>query len=245
VKTLAALTSIPGRPLEQVLRALRPQVDALHVLLDPAYRRIPRYCEDLCDEVALDEARLGSGGKFFWAQSWRGLYLCCDDDILYPKRYVVRMRSEVERWGGRAIVSCWGRIYPPHPLNFLDWQGTGSYRAATPGAWVNHLGTGTLAFPTTLNVPARWPTHNDEEIDFNVWAQRQGRPLWCIEHPADWPPRLPLDPNAPTVFKAAKASGYAARNAGLASVEWRVHRPPECPELGSAGPGAADPPTGR
>ena len=226
---LAALASLPGRPLEQVLRALRPQVDALHVLLSPVYGVVPAYCDELCDVVLMPTIDPGSGGKFAWARTWQGLYFACDDDILYPPDYVARVTEQIGRWDGRAAVSCWGRTYPAQPRDFWDWLGEGSYRPAVPqGRWVNHLGTGALAFDTALNLPDCWPTHNEEEIDFNVWAQHERLPLWLMARPADWPARIPVDPAAPTLFKQAKATAFAARNAGLAEIGrnggWQVFR---------------------
>src|SRR5262249_21870958 len=83
----ASLASVPGRaePLQAVVAALLPQVDALNVYLN-GYEETPPFLDD--DRIVVAHSRehgdRGDAGKFFWAGEVDGYHLLCDDDMGYP-----------------------------------------------------------------------------------------------------------------------------------------------------------------
>ncbi len=221
-KTLAVVVTMPGRPLEQVLASLRPQVDELAVYCN-GFESVPKSAA-IADHVRCDPANsVGASGKFFLSRQWKGIYLACDDDLRYPPDYVQVMRDAVRRWNGRALVTCHGRVL--HGGRFEAT--TETYRALDecPGQWLNYPGSCALAFDTRLKVPDVFPKNNEESA-LAVWAQRCGVPIWLLAHRAEWlETLLPPKYSGPTVWKAEKAAGFANRDAMLSQVpDWPVNQ---------------------
>jgi hypothetical protein len=223
---MAGMASIPGRPLARALRSLAPQVTRIGVVLN-GYTSVPSVVRELGCKWVLDPTNArNAAGKFHWARAWRGAYITVDDDVEYPPDYVEQLWAELQRWERRVVVSAWGRIYPEWPDGFFNWLGEGRYVEANPEArWVNYAGTGSLMWDTKrVKVPSMWYPPDQEEGLFNVWAQNRRVPLRQIAHPYDWPARIPLEAEAPTLFKDAKAEGFATRNAILEDgAPWRVY----------------------
>ena len=220
-RTLAVVVTMPGRPLDQVLASLRPQVDELAVYCNgfdsPPKSALPDYVR--CDP----DNTVGASGKFFLSRSHTGIYLACDDDLLYPPDYVQVMCDAVRRWDGRALVTCHGRELYAGRFEAARL----AYRAlaACRGRWLNYPGSCALAFDTRLKVPDVFPKNNEESA-LAVWAQQHGVPIWLLPHEADWlQTLLPPKYKGPTVWKAEKAAAFANRNAILSQVdEWWVHQ---------------------
>lgn len=222
---LAALASQPGRPLERVLRSLRPQVDELAVLLN-GYAEVPAYVHELTDRIELDPTnRRGAEGKFLWADRWEGLYLSCDDDLEYPTDYVATMRTAVERWQGRALVSAHGKLYQGAVQHWKGWAEAHRCTEGVSGArWINHPGTGVMAFDTAMDLPASWGRKNCADLQVAIWAQQHRVPVWLIASPPLWL-RYLLPAGAATIAKAALVDRFQERNALIQSVgTWAVHR---------------------
>lgn len=221
--TLAVVVTMPGRPLEHVLESLRPQVDELAVYCNGFDSR-PESA-GLADRVHLDsDNSVGASGKFFLTEQWDGIYLACDDDLLYPPDYVQVMRDAVQRWNGQALVTCHGRVL--HEGRFDTSRST--YRALDecPETWLNYPGSCALAFDTRLQVPNVFPKNNEESA-LAVWAHEHQVPIWLLPHRAGWlKSLLPAKYDGPTVWKAEKAAGFANRNATLSRIsEWGVYVP--------------------
>lgn len=221
-RTLAVVVTMPGRPLEQVLASLRPQVDELAVYCN-GFDSVPKSAA-LADHVHCDPGNhLGASAKFYLTRQWNGIYLACDDDLLYPPDYAQVMRDAVRQWDGQALVTCHGRVL--HAGRFQAANST--YRALDdcPGRWLNYPGSCALAFNTRLEIPPVLPKNNEESA-LAVWAQLHGFPIWLLPHRADWlKSLLPHKYDGPTVWKAEKAAGFANRNAMLSQVtDWAVHQ---------------------
>jgi len=221
-RTLAVVVTMPGRPLEQVLASLRPQVDELAVYCN-GFKSVPKSAA-IADHVRCDLANsVGASGKFFLSRQWEGIYLACDDDLCYPPDYVERMRDAVRQFDGRALVTCHGRVLDAGCFEAAEE----TYRALDdcPGRWLNYPGSCALAFDTWLRVPDVFPKNNEESA-LAVWAQRRGVPIWLLPHCAGWlETLLPPKYDGPTVWKAEKAAGFANRNAMLSQIaDWPVHQ---------------------
>ena len=227
--TLAVLATIPGREaaLAICLRSLRPQVDEIRVVCN-GFSEPPAIVTELADSYDLDPVdQHGSAAKLRFAAAWTGLYLGCDDDLEYPADYVERMRGRVQRWKGRAIVTCHGRILKPAATSFLSVEAAWAPQQANPGAWINYPGGCAIAFDSRLALPAFVPGKNLEEAHLAVWAQRRGVPIWLAAHDAGWLRYLLNGTKLPTIWAEEKAVRFANRNRVLAPIGngegWKVY----------------------
>lgn len=230
-RSLAALATIPGREavLAGALTSLRPQVEVLRVVCHDMAEP-PACVRQLADEWVCKPDGEGAAAKFRWAGSWSGLYLAVDDDFAYPPDYVETMRRWVRRWKGAALVVGCGRILSPTTARFQDAKRIFAPRQDCPGGWINYGCSGVLAFDTRLQVPSTFPVRNADEAGLAVWAQRRRVPFWLVAHKAGWLRYLIEDREAPTVWKAARADGFTARNGVLAGYlasggVWNIWKP--------------------
>ncbi len=224
---LAALATIPGREatLAQCLASLRPQVDVLRVICHDV--QAPPAAAALADEVVCIPDTAGSAAKLRWARAWKGTYLACDDDFLYPPDYVATMTDVLARYGGQALVTCHGRILTPHTKGFLDCTKKWPPQEETVAAWINYPGACALAFDTKLRVPSTVPGKNLEEVHLAVWAQQNRVPIALVPHAKGWLKYLLAEKEGPTIWQAEKSVGFKNRNAVLREhsrhSRWRVY----------------------
>lgn len=227
MRTLVAIATTPEREhiLPLALASLRKQCDRLCVYLN-GHAEVPPCVLDLADRFTRSPTNEGADKKFHWAHDHDGIYLSCDDDFLYPMNYVCRMADEVERWGGRAVVTAHGRTYPPHPLNAAD-QLRGLSATLTSrvphGRWVNHAGTGVLAWDAQrIKVPLSYPVMNRTDVQFSAWANVQGIPIWAIAHNPGW--LKPIQVTADSISRQSRRERHATKNALLLQhPEWKLH----------------------
>lgn len=224
---MAALATIPGRPLGAVLRTLRPQVDTLVVFCNGFYTP-PDEVLQYADDWDVDpENSAQDRAKFAWAATWRGVYLTCDDDILYPADYVSRHVAAIKRFGKAVISTAHGRIIKPEAENWGDQCRATRYWEASPGFWCNWAGTGVSAFHTTLRVPPIWPGAETNADGYLArWCQERQVPIWCLPRHAGWiQPHPRRDWQA--MFEADRSNEYANVNAHVRAIPaWRVYTDP-------------------
>lgn len=220
--------------LPKVLGSLLPQVDKIALFLN-GYDKPPDIVTDLERagrlRYELSRDNLGAEKKFHWAGEWQGIYCTTDDDMIYPPDYVARMIEAVERWKGQALVACHGRSYKPRAGNVHEVM-PGSvglfYTRIDEGRWVNHAGTGVMAWDARLiRVPTEWPERNLADMQVAVWAQQNKVPIWLLAHQAHWLKSLaPLDPKG--IWKTSQAQSHSRRNEKLRRQSsrgtWTVHR---------------------
>ena len=231
MRTFAGIASLPGRPLEQVVRSLRPQVDHLFVWLN-GHRAVPWFVRELCDAYICRGLNEGSSRKLSGRAVLKdaGLYFACDDDLEYPPDYVSTLLAEFERWGPDVLVTACGRTLIPEAKGWRDWVGGGRYITEVPEArWINYVGGGAFAFHTSLELPPIDPP-NEEEAVLSVWAQQHRIPIRLVARPYDWPRRIPLAPGAFTLYEEAVKERFATRNRIIQSwSNWAVHTPAGVP----------------
>lgn len=227
MKTMAAVVTIPGRPVERVLRSLRGQVDVLAVFCN-GFMDPPAIVRALADLIATDPDDLrGSSRKLHWADQWDGLYLACDDDIEYPADYAKTMAREVARWDGVALVTSHGRVLRPYAKSFSDCHYSARPFRDEAGRWLNYPGGGTLGWDSSvLHVPPDFPDlpKNREQLGVALWAQDHGVPIRLVAHSAEWLTPLPV--TGRTIWAEEKRAGFPA-NAIIAEAErpWTVFLP--------------------
>lgn len=214
--TLAALATIPRRVelLEQTLASLRPQVDRLHVYLNGYdLDKVPACVHEYADAFAFSATNEGAERKFWWADKHDGIYLSCDDDIVYPDNYVATMTAALAEHGG--IVTAHGRTYlgRPETVHNVVPGSIGIYhRRIDNGHPVNHGGTGVMCWDTReVSMPTAWPLKNIADMQVAVWAQLEGVPMWLIAHQANWLKSGALhDPES--IWHASRVDGHRRRS---------------------------------
>lgn len=227
MKTLVAVATGAEREalLPSSLGSLRRQCDILKVFLN-GHHEVPACVRDLADEYIHSPENNGADEKFHWAHEHEGIYLSCDDDFTYPPDYVRRMVEGVERWQGRALVTAHGRTYPAHPKDagdqILGRAATLSHRVPH-GRWVNHAGTGVLAWDATkIKVPLTYPVINRTDVQLSAWANAQGIPIWVVGHNPNW--LQPIPNRCDSVGKQSRRENHSTKNALLlAHPEWKLH----------------------
>lgn len=220
----AALATFPARlpTLEKVLQRLRPQVDRLCVYCDK-YEDAPPIVKSLADEYCCGDK--GDAGKFAWAQAEEGYYLTCDDDLLYDPHYVEWMIAEVQRWGGRAIVTAHGRTFQGPAKDFLSDNRDGTQhdfsRSIGEGAWINWPGTGCMATDLSVRtLPVENLVKNACDNVLALWGQVFHIPMWWAGRSRQMVDDLVL---TPSIWKAALDDGCKQMNIALQEWEhWRT-----------------------
>lgn len=214
METLAALASIPTRAhlLSDTLASLRPQVDRIAVYLN-GYEIVPPCVPELADEWIQCSENEGAERKFFWAPEHRGIYLSCDDDIIYPPDYAATMLEALTEHGG--IVTAHGRVFLGRPVDVHDVR-PGSvgifHRRIDYGRHVNHGGTGVMAWNAqAVSMRREWALKNMSDMQVAVWAQCANVPMWLIKHEANWL-RSPTTEDPQGLFRLSQAQSHRRRN---------------------------------
>jgi hypothetical protein len=225
MRTLVALATTPDRValLSESLPSLRKQCDRLHVYLN-GHTEVPPVVWDLADEHVLSSVNAGADKKLHWAHQHDGVYLSCDDDFVYPPDYVPRMAGAVQHWGGKALVTAHGRVFPPQPKDMADQVCRATLNSRVPhGRWVNHAGTGVLAWDASqIKVPLEFPVQNRSDVQLSAWANQQGIPIWVVPHNPTW--LRPIRHQGTSVGASSRAERHATNNALLhAHPEWKLH----------------------
>lgn len=227
---LAGLASLPGREssLEQVVDAIAPQVEQLHVSLN-GHHRVPSFLGRHPNVFpTLRPSNGGDAEKFAAVDEWDGLVVTVDDDIAYPPDYVGRLVDGLDRHRG-SLVSF-------HGGTTAGWNG--SHGAASVkkirclGALdaddvdVNVLGTGTLAWHTDLVPIFRdvFRNANMADVHLAAHAHRFGIPMAALAHSEGW--LRDIQPAGPSIYESNRAADgsardtRAARKAELDLVDW-------------------------
>lgn len=193
MKIMAGLASIPEREssLKRVLESLSPQVDKIALSLND-YERVPSFVAGFGNvEPTVRPLNGGDAEKFAGVDSWAGVVVTADDDVLYPRDYVQTIVAGLERYDYRAAVSF-------HGGTTLGWNGSAvaaSHKRirclghlGADDSDVNVLGTGTLAFHTD-HVPVwrdLFRTPNMADVYFATHAHVMGIPMVALAHKASW-----------------------------------------------------------
>lgn len=224
--TLVAIATTAERAalLPECLGSLRPQCERLHVYLN-GHAKLPECVLDLCDVAVRSLSNQGADRKFWWAHEHAGIYLSCDDDFIYPPNYVETLAGEVERLGGRALVTAHGATYPARPRDVSDYIPATLQTRVPIGRWVNHAGTGALAWDAgRIRVPLEFPVPNRSDVQLSSWANRQRIPIWTVAHEPGW--LRPLPHAGGSVTKDCREERHRTVNRLLAEHgEWKVHVP--------------------
>ena len=150
---VANLATFPKRKkvLKKTIDSILPQVDVLNIYLNN-YKYIPSILQNHKINCVLgDEADgdLKDNGKFYFLNKCPNdaYYFTIDDDITYPKNYIDRLISEIDRYDDKIAVGVHGVIFFEDFKNFRDSRTNIHFEdELNKNIKVSVLGTGTVAF---------------------------------------------------------------------------------------------------
>jgi len=180
------------------VESLLPQVDRMFVYLN-GYPKVPDYLKNEKVAHALlscDAGWRGSEAKFFFADpdSYKAtlapttddVYFTCDDDIVYPRDYVVKMVAALNRHPG-AVVCVHGSVLD---LPVERYKKRTIFRFAEPLAQdqrVHIPGSGTLAYRLRdFVLRLKELEIRTEDPNIGVILRERGIPLFSVARPPDW-----------------------------------------------------------
>jgi len=186
------IASIPERAesLKSTIDSLIDQVDGIGVFLD-RYDEVPEF---LTNNPKVKYKRsedfnrdIGDAGKFLWVDDHEGFYFTCDDDLIYPKDFVSRIKEKIISSKYPVVVGWHGSVIL-EPFN--DYYDSSSRRVFSFGAPrpydtpVHILGTGCMGFHTShIDVSFDdFETPNMADVYFARLGQRQQVPFVVIRH---------------------------------------------------------------
>lgn len=224
---VAGMATMPSRVnyLEQVVQAIRPQVDFLRVYLN-GFDEVPDFLDP--EEALLSEQAdgdLGAEGKFYWVDDPECLdythYLTIDDDIGYPHDYVERLVDEFDRRDGKAIIGVHGSEFSFPIESFVDSraQRYRYYEGLEQPEPVHILGTATTLFSReTLDISLHdFPLRNTSDLQLAIAAQNQGVPMIAIPRDPEWMTELrSWKENGFSIWGVTKGAGKSQAKTELA-----------------------------
>jgi len=195
----AGMASVPWREntLELAVRSLVKQVDKVHVYLN-GYGEVPGFLRGACpflgdsllSKIVVYRSQQGgdkgSSGKFHGASYCNGIYLSCDDDILYPPDYAARMAGKLNAYKRRVLTCVHGaNLRRPVKSYYTSLRTIRFEHPLLADAVVEIAGTGTLAFDTAVFRPVvEEPSYDDPQVA--VQARQQQLPIVAIARPERW-----------------------------------------------------------
>ncbi|QKN17642.1 FkbM family methyltransferase (plasmid) [Sinorhizobium meliloti WSM1022] len=206
---IAKLATFPPREenLEKVIQCLLPQVDEIHVYLNE-YNEVPTFLKRDKIKTFLGHEHSGDlkdNGKLYNIDAYGNCFiLLCDDDILYPPDYAQSMKEATIRYGFTSIVGVHGTTYQDPAQSYIKDRSVIHFKDASDDALVDQLGSGTVAFHTSMR-PIRW-----EDIEtsgmLDLWLARasaqKGFASLAVRRPKGW--LKPLPQVGHTIFNAVK-----------------------------------------
>ena len=194
-------------------RSIIDQVDRLYLFLD-GHEEIPEPARDDPRVVVIfscDEPDVGSAGKFLGAlrEEEPCLYVCVDDDILYPPDFVSLLARELNANGSAAVVGVHGILLHEELRSYNTNRDVIHFGDALPSRRVvDALGTGTLMFNTGVLKfdPRHWPQKNKTDLQFAIEAAKSSLPMVCVERPGKF--LRPLQENqADSIYASSLKEG--------------------------------------
>ena len=192
-RRIGTMASFPMRRanLRVTLDRILPQLDELRLYLN-GYDAVPDFCRHEKIRVTLGanaQGDLRDNGKFHDLPRGEDAYIfTLDDDLVYPEDYVARMVHFVEMLDRRAVVGVHGVIYPQGPLERITDRTVIRFRKASPGAFVDLLGTGTAAWHASAFAPdlSAFETAGVCDLWFATAAARAGLPMFAVPREEGW-----------------------------------------------------------
>jgi hypothetical protein len=229
---IAGLATILGREelVKQVIAAILPQVDVLHVCFS-GYLEIPAWAQSIKKlHASVDPMNiLHDCAKFQWVARYPdACYFSVDDDINYPSDYVSVMLDWLEKCNREAVISTHGRNY--------DYTERTVYSASLKEPrFYPILGTGACAFHTAYLTFAvddfLEPMANaDYMLALKIASQRKRG--FVIAKPANWITQIDTPNPSTSCGQQRKHNPYVIRKRQLVDDRLReFYRNQSIPEI--------------
>ena len=212
-RIVAGMATVKGNEqgMLTAVASLMNQVDHLYLYLN-GHETVPtvlnRFGDRITPVLDPDGSRLGDAGKFVGvAHEPASIYLTCDDDIAYPKDYVLHMCQALAAQEGQAAVGVHGCLlnqplthyYDPKTRHVVHFESL-----LMRNRHVHVLGTGTVAFHTSVIHPTLddFPAPNMADIWFARWLQARKLPSVAVSRPARWLQAIPV--NRQSIYEASQ-----------------------------------------
>ena len=206
------IASFPPRlkQLKLAFGSLIDQVDLVFVYLNQ-YDEVPDFLNHPRVVVKIGGEDLRDNGKFYFTPAVpEGYCFTVDDDIVYPKDYVQGLIRKIELYGRKACVGLHGTVFAKPFVSYFEGRRVLHFRQSLDRDHVvDQLGTGTLAFHTSLWRPSCEGYTETGMVDawVAVDARKRGIPLIAIERKKAWLAPIPVPESAPpSLFEEFKSS---------------------------------------
>lgn len=211
-RIVAGMATVKGNEqgMLTAIASLMNQIDHLYLYLNghvtvPAVLR--RFGDRITPVLDTEGIRLGDAGKFVGVQrETDAIYFTCDDDIVYPRDYVLHMTQELATQRGRAAVGVHGCLLNQPLVHYYDRATRHVLHFESllmRSRQVHLLGTGTVAFHTAYVSPTLedFPAPNMADIWLARWLQVRRIPSVAVSRPAGWLRAIPVD--RPSIYEAS------------------------------------------
>lgn len=181
----ANLATIEARKytLQGVIDSLKDQVTTVRV-----------YGNDYTPEVEGDNVEVYTGpdytdnAKFFWLPISKGLYLSCDDDIIYPPDYVQKILEARKKYPnawltfhGRKLKGLGLNYYTEHISYQCLKEVEGDYQIDVPGTGVSAFDTELIKFD-----PLTWRQFRMSDLMAGLELAKASVRVICLGHKEGW-----------------------------------------------------------
>lgn len=212
----AGMATVVGN--ETALRAgvvsLLPQVDRLYIYLN-GFEKIPEFLNNnprVSCHIDTDGRKYGDAGKFWGLEQVRdGIYLTCDDDVIYPENYVEQMVAELAFAGANSVVAVHGSLLLSPNNGYYKEAGRAVFhfrQALLRKRRIHIAATIACAFHTeTVRMTLEDFEHpNMADIWLARYLQDNRIPVYAVPRPSNW--LIPLEVNRQTIYEqSSRASG--------------------------------------
>lgn len=206
------IASFPPRlkQLKLAFGSLIDQADLVFVYLNQ-YDEIPDFLNHPRVVVKIGGQDLRDNGKFYFTPVVPdGYCFTVDDDIVYPKDYVQGLIRKIELYGRKACVGIHGTVFAKPFVSYFEGRRVLHFRQSLDRDHVvDQLGTGTLAFHTSLWRPSCEGYTETGMVDawVAVDARKRGIPLIAVERKKAWLAPIPMPESAPSsLFEEFRSS---------------------------------------
>lgn len=250
------LCAIPERAkqLQQVLTALAPQVDRIHLYLD-RYPEAPAFLEPWHSKLQVvlshEQPGLRDNGKFLplaaLAQQPCWLFTV-DDDIAYPPDYVAALLKHLEHYGRQVVLGVHGVLLTEQAEGYFSARYRkvhGFSKALEADALVNVIGTGTMACHSCLLAGLtleHFKQPGMADLFLASWCHQQQIPMIAIARHTGWLEQLG-DPESDSLWAEFAQADHAQAALVRAHRPWGYAAIKDAVEAASARARAEDPET--
>ncbi len=181
----ANLATIKARKenLQQVVDSLRHQVDIVRV-----------YGNDYKPKLKGSNVEIFFGkdytdnAKFIWLPTSKGIYLSCDDDIIYPPDYVETILTALKKYPntwltfhGRKLKGLNLPYYTGHHSYQCLRNVDADYQVDVPGTGVSAFNTDLIKFDATT-----WRDYRMSDLRVALELAKKDIRIICLKHNMHW-----------------------------------------------------------